>query len=154
MKKPKIKQTAKSLLKKHKLDNWKFKFNNSRAYLGLCDYKIKTIFVSNRHYKTLKNSEVKHVLLHEVTHAKLNCRPISLIFLPHGNPFWNKFKELGGKFDCLEVRLHKIYDYIVLSYRLPLFILTFPFVILWAMICIVLNRLSGNIIKLPKALNS
>ena len=150
MKKSKIKQIATRLLKKYKLDNWKFKFNDSRAYLGLCDYGVKTIFVSNRHYKSLDNSEIKQVLLHEVTHAKLNNKPFSLSFLPHGNIFWKKFRELGGKFDVLEVRLHKIYDYITLLYKIPLFIIAIPFFIS----CVLLNRLSGNIIKLPKALNS
>ena len=154
MKKTKIRQTAKSLLKKHKLDKWKFKFNDSKMYIGLCNYKIKTIFLSNKYYKKLSNYDVRHVLLHEVTHAKLNCKPLSLILLPHSNPFWKEFKSLGGMFDKIEVRLHKIYDYFTLLYKIPLLILTLPFIISYALISVTLNRLSGNIIKLPKGLNS
>jgi len=68
MNKEDITTIACNLLTIHKLYNWKFSFNTAKRQLGLCDYKEKTISVSEN-IVTVPMKTVKNVILHEIAHA-------------------------------------------------------------------------------------
>ena len=60
---------AVSLMQKHGLHNWSFKFDRAKWRFGCCNYTKKQISLS--HYLTELNPEklVKDTILHEIAHA-------------------------------------------------------------------------------------
>jgi hypothetical protein len=62
---------AYSLFKEHGLDDWRFEFDRAKMRAGLCDYSIKTIFLSIHYMMNPKTLpwHVRDTLLHEVAHA-------------------------------------------------------------------------------------
>ena len=60
---------VKELMKKYKLDNWKFKFDNSKRRFGCCHYGIRTISLSLYLCKLNNYDKVKDTILHEIAHA-------------------------------------------------------------------------------------
>jgi predicted SprT family Zn-dependent metalloprotease len=83
-------QLAWELLKKHRLNNWYFRFDYAKRRFGSCDYRKRTITLSK--HLTLLNpkAEVKDTLLHEIAHALTPGDN-------HGQKWQAKCVELGAK---------------------------------------------------------
>jgi len=144
MNKIQIKKLAKKLLKKNKLNDWKFKFNNSIYTIGLCNRRNKTIYLSNKYYKEMddfskdyrgaKIYSIKQLLLHEIAHAKTRFKTlgdVSNTLFGHNNKFWNQFYEIGGQREKIVKNICKVGDYFELVWRLPILILMLPFAIIY-----------------------
>ena len=72
---------ANRLIKSHSLKGWKFEFDNALSRFGYCNYRTKTISLSQDLTKLNTTSETTDVILHEIAHA--------LIGIGHGhNKTW------------------------------------------------------------------
>ena len=60
---------CRSELDKHGLSEWHIRLVNHMSYLGLCDYKTKTIFLCTYHIDIHPESEVYDTIKHEIAHA-------------------------------------------------------------------------------------
>lgn len=62
---------ARFLIIDHCLHGWKIRINRSKRCAGLCDYKERTIYIS-QHYilnPTVTEDEIENVILHEIAHV-------------------------------------------------------------------------------------
>ena len=65
-----VETLARSLMAKHKLRGWTFRFDNAKRRFGSCSVGTKTISVS-RHLAALNDEgAVRDTILHEIAHAK------------------------------------------------------------------------------------
>lgn len=80
----KYEKYQKEMMKKHKLDDWKFKWDKrSKTCGGQCNYDDKTIEVTLKYALKCSEEEYKNTLLHEIAHA--------LVGKGHGhNDVWKK----------------------------------------------------------------
>ena len=62
-----IREFANEQLQKWGLADWNFEFNRRKNALGLCNFKSKTVYVSQ--YFTSDLDKVRDTVLHEVAHA-------------------------------------------------------------------------------------
>ena len=51
-------------------EKWVFDFNSAKHNLGSCDYTSKTIFISRHVLPYLTVENVRHIMLHEISHAR------------------------------------------------------------------------------------
>ncbi len=72
------------------LCNWAFALNNRKRALGLCDYEIKTVFISSHFISTLSDEEVMDTIIHEIAHAATPGAG-------HGIKWKKMCKALGGR---------------------------------------------------------
>ena len=90
-----IEKTAYKLMKKHNLNNWKFRWSNASRRYGSCDKKNKIISISKLHGLYDDEYLVKDTILHEISHGltpefyashgkewkenaiKIGCNPLS-----------------------------------------------------------------------------
>jgi predicted SprT family Zn-dependent metalloprotease len=63
------KQLALNLMAKHGLHVWRFDFNNRKGAFGVCNYNLKTIFLSGVLTPSLDFKAVNNTILHEIAHA-------------------------------------------------------------------------------------
>jgi predicted SprT family Zn-dependent metalloprotease len=78
-----------SLLRRHGLDEWTFRFDHARRRFGACRYGQKTITLSR--YLTFLNSDeqVRDTILHEIAHALAPGDG-------HGAKWKRKCREIGA----------------------------------------------------------
>lgn len=85
-------QLAVSLMSKHGLEGWEFRYSRARRALGTCDYRTKTISLSRSFVEKNTDEQVLDTILHEIAHAltpgaghgwqwrvkcmELGCRPV------------------------------------------------------------------------------
>lgn len=69
MNKTEIKNMAKELMTNHSLVGWSFKFDKARRRCGLCNYRSKTISVSEFYALNNPIEMVKNTILHEIAHV-------------------------------------------------------------------------------------
>lgn len=83
---------AKDLLKLHRLDDWSVRMENNPevSWLGLCDYKSKTIRLSAPHVDLNPEWKIIDTIKHEVAHALTPGHS-------HDNIWAAKAEELGAK---------------------------------------------------------
>jgi hypothetical protein len=82
-------QLASQLLAKHNLIGWSFRFNRRRRAFGLCDYRNKTIEISEYLIECGETLEgMKGTLIHEIAHALTEGDG-------HGRKWRSKMVELG-----------------------------------------------------------
>lgn len=60
-----------------KLAGWRFRFNDRKRGLGLCDFRNRVIEVSHLHARLDSQSQILDTILHEIAHA--------LTWIIHGN---------------------------------------------------------------------
>ena len=91
-----IANQADKLLKKHKLSDWQFNFDNAKKRAGKCAYDEKTITMSEQFCLKANNEEVTDTVLHEIAHALVGAK--------HGHDaVWQaKAREIG----CSAQRTH------------------------------------------------
>lgn len=80
---------AHELMAEHGLTDWKLRLSQNNSFLGLCDYKNKTIFLNTFSIDTHPEPEIINTIKHEIAHA--------LVGPNHGhNEIWvTKAKEIG-----------------------------------------------------------
>lgn len=85
---------ARSLVSKHLLDEWDFDWNNRKSALGVCNYRKKTIYLSEYFLGRVTDDEIKDTILHEIAHA------LTWVFYHktgHG-PVWKRIcRQIGAK---------------------------------------------------------
>ena len=85
---------AYSLVNKHLTPDWTFEWNKRKAALGLCNYRKKTVYLSEYFLGRVGNDELKDTILHEIAHAlawkRYNHRG-------HGAPWKRVCREIGAK---------------------------------------------------------
>ena len=64
-----VKKTAETLLAKHKLNEWQFRFDHSARRAGSCSYRNKVITLSINLAHNGSDAEINDTLLHEIAHA-------------------------------------------------------------------------------------
>ena len=79
---------ARSLMDKHGITSWTFKFDSANIRFGCCDWEKKTISLSLNMTAANSVHDVKETILHEIAHA--------LVGRKHGHDFAWKMK-------CLEI---------------------------------------------------
>ena len=66
-----VEKYARNMLDKYGLHDWKFSWNRGKRLAGLCNYQLKTVFLST--YMLTKNAvefnDIRNTLLHEIAHA-------------------------------------------------------------------------------------
>lgn len=60
---------AYTLLKEHKLDDWKVRLSTNLHYLGKCVHSHKVIYLNTHQIDTHPDVEVEHTIRHEIAHA-------------------------------------------------------------------------------------
>lgn len=78
-------------LKEHGLweQGWRFGWNRRKRALGLCDYKKKSIFLSEHQFQIVNSDKMRDTILHEVAHALAGGRA------GHG-PIWKAYCRSVG----------------------------------------------------------
>jgi predicted SprT family Zn-dependent metalloprotease len=66
---PEAKQIAESVMRKHGLSDWVFKFNRNKRRLGVCKQDDKRIELSEHYVLRNDRQHVTDTILHEVAHA-------------------------------------------------------------------------------------
>jgi predicted SprT family Zn-dependent metalloprotease len=79
-----------SLLEKHGLHNWFFRFDYAKRRFGSCDYRNRTITLSKHLTELNTKGEVRDTILHEIAHALTPGDN-------HGLRWQQKCLELGAK---------------------------------------------------------
>lgn len=94
-------QLAKTLMKKHGVDHWKFGFNRSKRYYGICYPARKLIRLSKYFCGDLVNSieDIRDTILHEITHALVEEKYPGMRY--GHNYVW---KRIAEKIGCKPVR--------------------------------------------------
>jgi predicted SprT family Zn-dependent metalloprotease len=87
----KAEKLALSLMKKHKLKNWVFQFDNSKRRFGACNHTHKTISLSKSLVLLNDVDKVKDTILHEIAHA------IAGYGAGHGQKWKDICIEIGAK---------------------------------------------------------
>lgn len=81
--------TAKELMISHELHDWKLRLSSNSRFLGLCDYKNKTIFLNQLAIDTQPEPEILNTIKHEIAHA--------LVPIGHGHDeVWQEKAKLIG----------------------------------------------------------
>ena len=60
---------AQKLMKEHKLDEWKLKFDSKKSRLGACRHHSKEIILSLPYVEINEENVIRNVILHEIAHA-------------------------------------------------------------------------------------
>lgn len=81
---------ANSLMQKHNLNDWVFKFDYAKRRFGVCNYTKKTISLSKYLTELNTEEEVRDTILHEIAHAL--CPKDG-----HGKKWRAKCQEIGAK---------------------------------------------------------
>ena len=61
---------ARELMERHKLNDWKLKFDESKSHIGLCRYSEKTIYLSYPYVEINDEKIIRNTILHEISHAQ------------------------------------------------------------------------------------
>lgn len=78
-----IENLAKSMMKDHGLNDWRFEFDRSKSRLGCCKYSEKVISLSKFLSPLREERFIKDTILHEIAHA--------LVGPKHGhNDIWRR----------------------------------------------------------------
>lgn len=86
-----IKEYARAKLNELGLTSWRFEFSNTKRQIGVCEYRSKTIKLSQRWAEVLEDAEIKDVILHEIAHALTPHDP------PHGKAWQAVCRRIGAK---------------------------------------------------------
>jgi predicted SprT family Zn-dependent metalloprotease len=65
---------ARELMERHKLNDWKLKFDESKSHIGLCRYSEKTIYLSYPYVEINEEKIIRNTILHEIAHALAGSR--------------------------------------------------------------------------------
>ena len=82
--------TARDLLWRHGLKDWRFKFDHSTRRAGCCNYHDKQISISFDLARHAKREDIRDTLLHEIAHALVGKKH------NHDAIWGEKAKEIGG----------------------------------------------------------
>ena len=86
-----ISKQARNLMDSHGLHEWNLRFDESKRFLGKCNYRDKTVHLSRSHALDGKDSEIRDTILHEIAHALAGPKA------RHG-PKWKTIaKQIGAK---------------------------------------------------------
>jgi SprT protein len=69
-----VEQRATTLLHRHNLSSWSFRFDNAKTRFGQCDHSRRCISLSRHLSFSGSEDEVEQVLLHEIAHALAGAR--------------------------------------------------------------------------------
>ncbi|HMW11078.1 MAG TPA: SprT-like domain-containing protein [Bacteroidia bacterium] len=70
MEKEKVIELAHSLMKEHGIyHSWRFTFDRAKLRNGLCQYRTKTISLSENYIRLNTDAKIKNTILHEIAHA-------------------------------------------------------------------------------------
>lgn len=93
---------ALTLMAKHNLRNWVFKFDNAKSRRGQCDHRDKTISLSKPLTEIANESEIRNTLLHEIAHAIVGASH------KHNNVWKRKAIEIGCNGKRCSVRQNEV----------------------------------------------
>lgn len=88
------------------LHEWKLRFSNGKRYLGFCDCRKKTIYISKAYLFANPYSVLKDTLLHEISHA--------LQYINHGKTDHGRdWKRIARNVGCAPRRCASTDDIVV-----------------------------------------
>jgi predicted SprT family Zn-dependent metalloprotease len=82
---------AESLLVQHNLKDWKFVFTQAKFWFGQCDYKNKTIELSQLLTELNPEEHVRDTILHEIAHALVPAN------VHHGKVWKDMAEKIGAR---------------------------------------------------------
>ena len=91
-----IEETARMLMNKHGLHDWKFKWDKTKRRLGACFYQSKTITLSILTNPQRDKYQVINTILHEIAHALVGSHN------GHNIVWKTKAREIGCTDDTYE----------------------------------------------------
>lgn len=85
-----VRVLAERLFAEHRLDGWRFEYDNARRRAGACHFTRRAISLSKAYVQAVSEAEIRDTLLHEIAHALLGPKE------GHG-PRWKELvQSLGG----------------------------------------------------------